>query len=76
MLIAQLIRGKRLGDGRHNKLKAKEIDKVAKFSATVDSVETYLGRNQMIWKTEQIVNEVQNEYLMKVDNQYVAQVLR
>ena len=45
MLIAQLIRGKRLGDGRHNKLKAKEVDKVAKFSATVDSVETYLGRN-------------------------------
>ena len=45
MLIAQPIRGKRLGDGRLNKLKAKEVDKVAKFSATVDSVETYLGRN-------------------------------
>jgi hypothetical protein len=45
MLITQLIRGKRIGDGCLNKLKAKEIDKVAKFSATVESVETYLGRN-------------------------------
>jgi len=52
MMIVQLIRGKRLGDGRLNKLKAKEVDRIAKFSATVDSVETFLGRNQMIWKTE------------------------
>ena len=45
ILITQLIRGKKIGDGRLNKLKAKEVDKVAKFTATVDSVETYLGRN-------------------------------
>ena len=45
MLIAQLIRGKILGDGRLNKLKAKEVDKIAKFKATKDTVETFLGRN-------------------------------
>ena len=51
-MIAQLIRGKKLGDGRINKLKAKEVDRKAKFSATVETVNNFLERNQMIWKTD------------------------
>ena len=51
-MIVKLVRGKRLGDGRINKLKAKEADRKAKLSATVETVNNFLERNQMIWKTE------------------------